>query len=148
MTFLKAHPSHADQIEGALDLILIARNLERLGDHATNIAEDVILFIRERTFAMVESTPKSQEAKALPAQVLVVEDEAEIRELIALLLLRQGYRVQQCSNAFEASDVLRRNQYDLVVLDWMLPQMSGIEFLKSLQRDGQSQTRPRIDGHG
>ena len=102
------------------------------------------MFIRERTFAMVESTPKSQEAKALPAQVLVVEDEAEIRELIALLLLRQGYRVQQCSNAFEASDVLRRNQYDLVVLDWMLPQMSGIEFLKSLQRDGQSQTRPPV----
>ena len=42
MAFVKVHPSHAEQIEGALDLILIARNLERLGDHATNIAEDVI----------------------------------------------------------------------------------------------------------
>lgn len=37
--YMKTHP---DQIETALDLILIARNLERMGDHATNIAEDVI----------------------------------------------------------------------------------------------------------
>jgi phosphate transport system protein len=34
--------SHSEDVEGGLDLILIARNLERLGDHATNIAEDVI----------------------------------------------------------------------------------------------------------
>lgn len=38
-TYMRTHPEH---IESAMDLILIARNLERLGDHATNIAEDVI----------------------------------------------------------------------------------------------------------
>lgn len=37
--------SHSDEVEAALDLILIARNLERLGDHATNIAEDVIFAV-------------------------------------------------------------------------------------------------------
>jgi phosphate transport system protein len=37
--------SHSQNVEKALDLILIARNLERLGDHATNIAEDVIFAV-------------------------------------------------------------------------------------------------------
>lgn len=68
-----------------------------------------------------------------PAQVLVVEDETEIRELISLLLLRQGHRVQQCSSAIEGLEQLKKNQYDLIILDWMLPQMSGIDFLKNLQ---------------
>ncbi len=66
-----------------------------------------------------------------PALVLVVEDEVEIRELISLLLLRQGHRVEQCSTASEAKDKLRYHKYDLIVLDWMLPQMSGLELLKS-----------------
>lgn len=67
-----------------------------------------------------------------PGQVLVVEDESEIRELISLLLLRQGHRVQQCASALEGLDQLRKNTFDLIVLDWMLPNMSGIEFLKQL----------------
>ncbi len=64
------------------------------------------------------------------AQILVVEDEIEIRELISLLLLRQGHRVQQCGSAHEALETLKKSKYDLVVLDWMLPQMSGVDLLK------------------
>ncbi|MFN7729167.1 MAG: response regulator transcription factor [Bdellovibrio sp.] len=67
------------------------------------------------------------------AQVLVVEDEVEIRDLISLLLLRQGHRVQSCGSAIEAQEQLQRSKFDLIVLDWMLPQMSGVEFLKILQ---------------
>lgn len=67
------------------------------------------------------------------AQILVVEDESEIRELLSLLLLRQGHRVQQCASALEALDQLRKNKFDLIILDWMLPQMSGIEFLRQIQ---------------
>lgn len=70
------------------------------------------------------------------AQVLVVEDETEIRELISLLLLRQGHQVQQCSSAIEALEVLKKKSYDLMILDWMLPHMSGIDLLKNLGGDG------------
>lgn len=66
------------------------------------------------------------------AQILVVEDEAEILELISLLLLRQGHRVQQCRSAIEAVDFLKKEKFDLVVLDWMLPHYSGIDLLKSI----------------
>lgn len=75
---------------------------------------------------MVENT------LANPAQVLVVEDESEIRELISLLVLRQGHKVQQCGSAIEAMDSLKKGQYDLMILDWMLPHMSGLELLKTL----------------
>ena len=74
---------------------------------------------------MVENTREAS------AQVLVVEDEAEIRELISLLLLRQGHRVQQCTTAIEALESLKKNHYDLMILDWMLPHMSGLDLLKN-----------------
>lgn len=79
----------------------------------------------ERTSVMVASTPERS-----PARVLVVEDEAEIRELISLLLIRQGHAVQECATATEAIQSLEKTQYDLVVLDWMMPGISGLEFLK------------------
>lgn len=76
---------------------------------------------------MVESTQSNK----TPAKILVVEDESEIRELISLLLLRQGHSVQQCRTAVEAAASLQKDKYDLMVLDWMMPQMSGIDLLKS-----------------
>jgi two-component system phosphate regulon response regulator PhoB len=72
-------------------------------------------------------------AERLRGEVLVVEDETEIRELMSLLMLRQGHRVQTCASAIEAQAYLQKNTYDLIVLDWMLPQLSGLDFLKMLQ---------------
>lgn len=66
--------------------------------------------------------------------VLVVEDELEIRELIALHLLRQGYKVIECASAEEALKVLPVHNYQLIVLDWMLPGISGVDFLENLRR--------------
>jgi two-component system phosphate regulon response regulator PhoB len=77
---------------------------------------------------MVENSRDFKQAK-----ILVVEDELEIRELISLLLLRQGHAVQHCDNGKQAFELLKTNPFDLVVLDWMLPQLSGIDFLKSVQ---------------
>lgn len=68
-----------------------------------------------------------------PSRVLLVEDEKEIRELMALHLLRQGYKVQECQTAEEAVQQLKTNTYDLLVLDWMLPGMSGVEILDQIQ---------------
>lgn len=76
--------------------------------------------------------------QAHSSQILVVEDEVEIRELISLLLLRQGHRVQQCGTAIEAFESLKKNSYDLMVLDWMLPHMSGIDLLKNISAETKS----------
>lgn len=67
-------------------------------------------------------------------QVLVVEDEQEIRELMALHLLRQGYRVTESSSAEEALNELNRNSnYQLFVLDWMLPGLSGVDIVDKVK---------------
>lgn len=69
-----------------------------------------------------------------PAQILVVEDETEIRELMALHLLRQGYRVRECASSEEALKALQEQQFSLLVLDWMLPGLSGVDLLSQLRR--------------
>lgn len=70
--------------------------------------------------------------------VLVVEDEQEIRELMALHLLRQGFKVTECESAEQALEELKTKKIQLFVLDWMLPGISGIDLvskLKSLSPD-------------
>lgn len=63
--------------------------------------------------------------------ILVVEDESEIRDLVALHLLRQGYKVTECANAEEAYNKLNQENFDLAIFDWMLPGMSGVELVSS-----------------
>ena len=68
------------------------------------------------------------------AKVLVVEDEADIRDLIVLHLIREGYSVESCGNGREALEKACQNKFDLLVLDWMLPEKSGLEILRDLRK--------------
>lgn len=63
-------------------------------------------------------------------RILVVEDEAEIRQLIVLHLRRQGYDVFEVGNGEDAVRALSEQSFHLVVLDWMLPGMSGLEITR------------------
>ncbi|KYG63013.1 DNA-binding response regulator [Bdellovibrio bacteriovorus] len=63
----------------------------------------------------------------------MVEDEQEIRELMALHLLRQGYRVTECSSAEEALNEMNRQSFHVYVLDWMLPGLSGVEIVEKIK---------------
>ena len=71
------------------------------------------------------------------SRILVVEDEADIRELIALHLGREGHTVDACGSGNEAMRLAEENQYDLAVLDWMLPEKSGLEITRELRRSKQ-----------
>jgi two-component system phosphate regulon response regulator PhoB len=68
-------------------------------------------------------------------RILVVEDEAEIRDLIVLHLLREGLKADATGSAEEAARMLKQNSYSLVVLDWMLPGMSGVQMAKNLRSE-------------
>lgn len=72
-------------------------------------------------------------AANLDPNILVVEDETEIRELIALHLLRQGFKVTECDNVTDAMEQLRKKKFDVILLDWMLPGLSGIDLLGFLK---------------
>ncbi len=66
-------------------------------------------------------------------RVLVVEDENEIRSLIVGQLTRDGYEVDQAETGEEAMQKLKRGQYELLVLDWMLPGVSGVEIARAMR---------------
>lgn len=67
------------------------------------------------------------------AKVLVVDDEPNIREVVGLYLRRDGHEVVPAADGEEALDLFRRSDPDLVVLDLMLPKISGFEVCRRIQ---------------
>jgi len=75
-------------------------------------------------------------------RVLVVEDEPDIAALIAYQLTREGFRVETAATGTEALGAVSREIPDLVVLDRMLPGLSGDEVLQSLKGEAATRTIP------
>ena len=67
--------------------------------------------------------------------VLVVEDEPAIRELIGFACETAGYKVLRAGSVKEARDAMAADAVDLILLDWMLPDLSGLAWLEMLKRD-------------
>jgi phosphate regulon transcriptional regulator PhoB len=80
----------------------------------------------------------------MAATILVVEDEPAIQELISYNLELAGHQALRAENAEQALDMVRDALPDLVVLDWMLPGMSGIELARRLRSDKRTQGVPLI----
>ena len=72
----------------------------------------------------------------MSALILVVEDEPAIQTLLEVNLRRAGYRVAQASDAATARKLVDAELPDLILLDWMLPGMSGVDFARRLRSDG------------
>ena len=73
-------------------------------------------------------------AKKVPARILVVEDERDIAALVAYHLTREGYRVRTAEGGAEAIEAAVAERPDLLILDLMLPSLSGYEVLAELRR--------------
>jgi two-component system, OmpR family, phosphate regulon response regulator PhoB len=80
----------------------------------------------------------------MPATILVVEDEPAIQELIAYNLKQAGHQPVRADSAEQAVNLVRTALPDLVLLDWMLPGQSGIEFAKRLKSDKRTREIPII----
>ncbi|RAR59486.1 MULTISPECIES: phosphate regulon transcriptional regulator PhoB [Halomonadaceae] len=76
--------------------------------------------------------------------VLIVDDEASIREMIAIALEMADYQVLEADNAQTAHAMVVDHQPDLLVLDWMMPGISGIELARRLKRDEATAELPII----
>jgi len=79
-----------------------------------------------------------------PKQVLIVEDERPIREMIAFGLKRAGFEVREAEDCRSARAMLADKRPDLVLVDWMLPDMSGLELARALKRDRETRELPII----
>ena len=76
--------------------------------------------------------------------VLIVDDEAPIREMIAVALEMAGYNCLEAENANEAHSLIVDDKPDMVLLDWMMPGTSGIEFARRLRKDETTADLPII----
>lgn len=77
-------------------------------------------------------------------QILIVEDERPIREMIAFGLRRAGFEVREAEDCRAAKQQLTDKRPDLMLVDWMLPDMSGLELTRQLKRDKETREVPII----
>jgi len=76
--------------------------------------------------------------------ILVVDDQPQNIELLEAYLVPQGYEIVKAASGEEALEKLSGNQIDLILLDIMMPKMSGIEVLKNLRADGKTKAIPVV----
>ena len=78
------------------------------------------------------------------ASILVIEDEPAIQELVAFTCSTEGYTVRRADSAGAGRAAIDRELPDMVLLDWMLPDKSGIELLKDLRAHERTKVMPVI----
>ncbi len=76
--------------------------------------------------------------------ILIVEDEHAIRQMIAFGLRRAGFEVREAADSREARQSLADRRPDLLLIDWMLPDMSGLELTRALKRERETRDLPVI----
>jgi len=76
--------------------------------------------------------------------ILIVEDEAAIREMVRFALGKSGFNFIEASDGDEAQALMADQLPDLILLDWMLPGISGIELARRLKRDDYTRSVPII----
>ena len=80
-----------------------------------------------------------------PARILVVDDEPDIRNILHILLSSRGYAVDEAENGLRAVACVRAQpDYDLIIMDIMMPGMNGYEVAEKLKADPQTQEIPII----
>ncbi len=77
-------------------------------------------------------------------QILIVEDEPAIRDMVAFALSRAGLEPVHAADTRAAQDAIMARVPDLILLDWMLPGMSGLEFARRLRREDMTREVPII----
>ncbi len=70
------------------------------------------------------------------AKILLIEDDADLTEVLRFTLSNKGHSVQALSGGKDALPMLRVYKYDLIILDWMMPDVSGVDVLKGFRESG------------
>ena len=70
-----------------------------------------------------------------PAKILIVDDDPEIRTLLRLYLSKDGYEVQESDNGREGLILAKSEQFDLVILDKILPEVDGLKICRLIKSD-------------
>ena len=80
----------------------------------------------------------------MAANILIVEDEPAIRQMLGFTLAGDGYNFLEAGDVEEAHNAMSTMMPDLILLDWMLPGISGVDFARRLKRDPKTSAIPII----
>src|SRR6476620_10311731 len=83
------------------------------------------------TTQLQKAPPKTTQA---PARVLVVDDERSMRELLSIVLRRDGYDVLSAEDGAAAVELLKLERVDILITDIRMPQMNGVDLLREAKR--------------
>ena len=80
----------------------------------------------------------------LAPRILVVEDDSAVRQMLRFVLQQNRFNIVEAIDAEAAQELLKESRPNLILLDWMLPGLSGIDFAKKLKRDRLTKDIPII----
>jgi two-component system phosphate regulon response regulator PhoB len=87
---------------------------------------------------------KPSVTKLMTAKILIVEDEVAIRQMLSMALTQEGYSSIEAANVGAAFEMLENLTPDLILLDWMMPGLSGLEFTRRLKKTPNTKSIPII----
>ena len=70
----------------------------------------------------------------MPARILVVDDEVQIRDIICKYAVFSGYEAEEAKNGMEAVEKCRRREYDIVIMDIMMPELDGFSAVREIRK--------------
>lgn len=77
-------------------------------------------------------------------KILIVDDNPSDLVVLNKLLIKKGFEVSQANDAYNALDILQKEKFDLVILDWMMPKVNGLDILKTIRNHQTLKTIPAI----
>jgi len=81
---------------------------------------------------------------SMKGRILIIEDEAAIREMLGYTLMKEGFEFQEAADVDQARPLIERQKPDLILLDWMLPGMSGVDYARRVRNDPETRDIPII----
>lgn len=97
-------------------------------DNLTLTLQNNLKFIVKRVY-------NKKEKGATMRKILIIEDEENIRKIIAYDLSKAGFDIDEVADGKEGLNKVLSDNYDLILIDWMLPEISGIELLKRFREE-------------
>jgi DNA-binding response OmpR family regulator len=87
---------------------------------------------------------KDNKIKYMAKRILIIEDEKILSDLLEKKLKEEGYEVSLAPNGEAGLSILRKEKFDLILLDIIMPKMGGFEVLKEMNKDSQLKKIPVI----